>query len=179
MIPRVAAERPAGETAEYQDDGLGPDQLRQGDLGLAVVGLQGEVGRGLVELRARAERTDLLAKQTANQSGLRRSARARRRRPAARRRRERVLKVGERQEALAAAVAGLEERVKLLARDLAVAVAIGRENTIAPGEGASALAEKSKSAAVSDLSWSRSRRAKSASLPGNSARAIRPSPSRS
>ena len=50
---------------------------------------------------------------------------------------------------------------------------------MAPGEGVSACAEKSKSGWPSVPSWSRSRRAKSASGPGNSPRAIRPSPSRS
>ncbi len=37
---------------------------------------------------------------------------------------ERLLQVGERQKALAAAVGGLKERVELFARDLAAAVAI-------------------------------------------------------
>ena len=80
-IARVAAERPAGETAEHQDDGLGADQLRQGDLGLAVVGLQGKVRGGLVELGPGLERTDLLAEQAADERGLGRTARCRRRRP--------------------------------------------------------------------------------------------------
>ena len=78
-VPRMASERPAGETAEYQDDGLGPDQLRQRDLGLAVVGLQGEVGRRLVELRPGLKRADLLAEQAADERGLGRPARAGRR----------------------------------------------------------------------------------------------------
>ena len=59
---------------------------------------------------------------------------------------KRLLQVGERQEALAAAVGRPEERVELLARDLAVGVAVGAENSRAPGEGAGALEEKSKSA---------------------------------
>ena len=66
-VARLAAERPARETAEDQDDGLGPDQLREGDLGLAVVGLQGEVGRGFVELGPGLKRADLLAEEAADQ----------------------------------------------------------------------------------------------------------------
>src|SRR5271166_2301371 len=53
------------------------------------------------------------------------------------------------------------------------------ENTNAPGGGGESLLEKSKSACVSAPSRSRSSRAKSASRPGNSLRAIRLSPSRS
>ncbi len=134
-VPGLAAERPAGEVAEDQDDGLGADQLREGDLDLAVVGLEGEVGRGFVELRPRLERTDLAAEEAANEHRLRRPARARAGGSACRRRCERFLEVGKRQEALTTAIGRPEERLELLARDLAVAVAVGAREHERSGRG--------------------------------------------
>src|SRR5208337_3296730 len=97
------------------------DLLRKRDLGLAVNGPQGEVGRRLVELGTRLERTDLLPEQPANQRRLAGSIAARH---APRRRREGRLEIRPREEARPFGVRGAEERLQFLARELAVAVAI-------------------------------------------------------
>ena len=74
-----------------------------------------------------------------------------RRRPRRRRRGERFLQVGERQEALAAAVGRPEEGLELLARDLAVAVAVGTAEDHRPRGRGQRAAEKSKSGGVNTV----------------------------
>ena len=71
MFPEWLRNGPQVKLPKTRTTGLGPTSFRQGDLGLAVVGLQGEVGRGLVELGPGLERADLLPEEPADEGCLR------------------------------------------------------------------------------------------------------------
>ena len=65
--PKLGPERPSGEAAEDQDDGLLPAVIGQGDAPRLIVRLQGERRRLLAEARPLGGRPDLAGEQALQQ----------------------------------------------------------------------------------------------------------------
>src|SRR5262249_31603481 len=76
-VAGLAPKRTAREIAKHENDRLGSGELRERDLLVAIDGSKCKVGDGLIEPWARLQRTELLAKQAADERGFRRRARAR------------------------------------------------------------------------------------------------------